>query len=98
MFTLCGHNLKKYKYSDLFKSQWFHINLQGVAPKQSKDSSVKKLFIIGVVPEAPENHYNVKAILDKVDIETLEFTVSADVKMRKNYYLWYYFLSIFSFS
>ena len=56
-----------------------------MAPKQSKDSSVKKLFIIGIVPEAPENHFNVKSMLDKVDIETVEFTVSADVKMRKNY-------------
>ena len=56
-----------------------------MAPKQSKDSSVKKLFIIGTLPEAPENHFNVKSMLDKVDIETVEFTVSADVKMRKNY-------------
>ena len=53
-----------------------------MAPKQSKDSSVKKLFIIGIVPE---NHFNVKSMLDKVDIETVEFTVSADVKMCKNY-------------
>ena len=53
--------------------------------KQSKDSSVKKLFIIGIVPEAPENHFDVQLMLDKVDIETVQFTVSADVKMRKNY-------------
>ena len=56
-----------------------------MAPKQSKDSSVKKFFIICIVPEAPGNQFNVKSMLDKVDIETVEFTVSADVKMRKNY-------------
>ena len=54
---------------------------QGVAAKQGKNSSVKKLLIVGAVPEAPENYFNVKAILDQVNIDALEFTVAADVKM-----------------
>ena len=57
-------------------------NLQGVAPKQAKNSSVKKLLLIAAVPKTPEN-YDVKAILNELNIEALEFTVSADVKMCK---------------
>ena len=30
-----------------------------------------------------ENYFNVKAMLDKVDMEAFEFTVSADLKMCK---------------
>ena len=31
----------------------------GVAAQQLKDGSVKKLFIIGLVPDIPENYHNV---------------------------------------
>lgn len=31
----------------------------------------------------PENYYNVKEILNQLNIEALEFTMSADIKMRK---------------
>ena len=56
---------------------------QGVAAKQGKFSSVKRLLVIGAVPDASENYFNVKAMLDKVDMEAFEFTVSADLKMCK---------------
>ena len=59
------------------------LYLQGVAHKQGKNSGVKKLLLVAAVPAAPENHFNVKAILDQVDIEALEFTVAADIKMCK---------------
>ena len=55
--------------------------VDGVAPKTAKNSSVKKLFLIGVVPKVPENHFNVKTILNQVNIDVIEFTASADVKM-----------------
>ena len=45
---------------------------------------MKKLLVVGAVPNAAENYFNVKAMLDKVDMETLEFTVAADIKMCKN--------------
>ena len=35
------------------------------------------------MPDASENYFNVKAMLDKVDMEAFEFTVSADLKMCK---------------
>ena len=57
--------------------------MQGIAAKQSKDSSVKKLLVVGAAPAVPENYFNVKTILEELDIEALEFTVSADIKLRK---------------
>ena len=51
--------------------------------KSAKLSSVKKLIVLAAVPEAPENYFNVKAILDMLRIEALEFTYSADIKMCK---------------
>ena len=57
--------------------------LQGVAPKTSKLSSVKKLLVLGAVADVPDNYPNVKVILDQLNIEALQFTVAADVKMCK---------------
>ena len=42
---------------------------------------MKKLLVVGAVPDAAENYFNVKTMLDKVDIEALEFTVAAVIKM-----------------
>ena len=63
------------------------IFLQGVASKQSKNSSVKKLFLLAVVPEVPETYFNVKAILSSLNLEVIEFTAAADIKMCKCFYL-----------
>ena len=57
--------------------------LQGVAAKQAKNSSVKKLFLLGVVPDVPETYFNVKAILSSLNLEVVEFTAAADIKMCK---------------
>ena len=38
---------------------------------------------MGAAPAVPENYFNVKTMLDELDIEALEFTVSADIKLRK---------------
>lgn len=51
--------------------------------KTSKLSSVKRLILVGVVQDVPENYNNVKTILQELNIEALDFTVSADVKMCK---------------
>ena len=61
----------------------YDIYLQGVAARDAKNSSVKKLFLLGIVPGIPENYFNVKAILSSLNIEAIEFTAAADVKMRK---------------
>ena len=48
-----------------------------------KLSSVKRLLVLGIVQNVPENYFNVKTILNQLNLEALEFTVSADIKMRK---------------
>ena len=64
------------------KSQFcIHIAIQGVSHKEAKNSSVKKLLVVGAVPDAAENYFNMKTMLNKVDIEALEFMVAADIKM-----------------
>ena len=42
---------------------------------------MKKLIILAAVPNVPENYANVKLILNELNMEALEFTYSADVKM-----------------
>ena len=54
-----------------------------MAAKQVKISGFKKLLIVGAMPHAAENYHYVKAILDQLEIDALEFTVAADVKMCK---------------
>ena len=46
--------------------------------------------MLGAVAEVPENYCNVKVILDQLNIEALEYTMSADIKMRKFLILKFY--------
>ena len=41
------------------------------------------MLVIGAVPDIPENYPNVKLILNELNIEAIEFTMSLDIKMRK---------------
>ena len=79
----------KSKYSDvnlaldktnLINGLWL---LQGIAPKSAKLTSVKKLIVLAAVADVPENYFNVKVILEQLNIEALEFTMAADIKMCK---------------
>ena len=56
---------------------------KGVAAKDFKDSSVKKLLLVSVYPGVPEVHMNMKKILEDLKVEAVEFLVSADIKMCK---------------
>ena len=60
---------KRAKYSD------------GVCTTTSKLSSVKKLFIIGLVPNVSELYPNIKAILNEVNLEGVDSGISADIKI-----------------
>ena len=76
------------KYSEVCQplnggNKLFCQNIQGVASKAAKSSSVKKLQVLGAVADVPENYHNIKVILNQLNIEALQFTVSADVKMCK---------------
>ena len=44
---------------------------------------MKKLFLLGVVPEVPENYTNVKMIMSSLNLEVIEFSAAADIKMCK---------------
>ena len=56
---------------------------KGVAAKDFKDSSVKKLLLVSVYPGVPEVHMNMKKILEDLKVEAVEFLVSTDIKMCK---------------
>ena len=71
-------------FSIYLESYSIWINVQGVAVKQAKNSSVNKLLILGIVPEVPENYHNVKEILSSLNFEVIEFTAAADIKMCKS--------------
>ena len=51
--------------------------------KKFKDSGVKKVMIIGIVPEIPENYYNMKRMWLDVGINMFnrEFTIAMDLKL-----------------
>ena len=57
-----------------------------MASKQAKDTSVKKLLLLGVLPDCPESHANVKLLLDMVKLRQTEFVFSGDLKMCKKYF------------
>ena len=54
---------------------------EGVCTGSLKLSSVKKLFIIGLVPSVSELYPNIKAILDEVKLDGVSFGFSADIKL-----------------
>ena len=45
------------------------------------------MLVLGAVAEVPENYSNVKIILDQLNLEAIEFTMSLDIKMHKCFYL-----------
>ena len=53
----------------------------GVAPKQAKLSSVKKVLNLGLIPDCQENFFNVKILLQKIDLTGLKVSYSVDLKM-----------------
>ena len=48
-----------------------------------------KLLLLSVYPDIPEIHSNLKKILDELGIETVDFLVCADIKMRKLTIIYY---------
>ena len=56
----------------------------GMMKTEAKLSSVKKLFIIGLMPDAQESHANVKLMLEEININKIPNTISADLKLDLN--------------
>ena len=49
--------------------------------------------MLGAVPQVPENYLNVKMIMEQLNLEAIEFTLSVDIKMRK---FFIYLITIYS--
>ena len=61
-----------------------YIFPQGVCSKEFKNSSVKKLLILAAWPDVPEAYLNLKQMLELLEVEALQFSISADIKMCKS--------------
>jgi hypothetical protein len=53
----------------------------GYACKDFKDSSVHKTIILAILPSLNEKYHNLRLILDKLNISSLDYTVSEDLKI-----------------
>ena len=60
---------KRHKYSD------------GVCPRSSKLSSVKKMFVVGLVPQVQELYPNIKTMMEELKLNKIEFGLCADIKI-----------------
>ena len=60
-----------------------HTYSEGVTAKSRSDGSVKRLFIIALAPDVPENYRNLLSVWThlKLDMVHLPFTIAADLKM-----------------
>ena len=45
------------------------------------------MMVLGAVPQVPENYLNVKMIMEQLNLEAIEFTLSVDIKMRKFFFI-----------
>lgn len=61
---------KRLKYSDGYE-----------AKKEFSDTSVKKTFILGILPFTVEGHYNLRSLLDKTGIPSFNYSMSEDCKV-----------------
>ena len=77
------------KYSQVLLINYYVLliylipSFKGVAAKGNKFSSVNKSLVLSAIPDVPENYKNVEKILQELNMEAIEFTMSVDVKMRK---------------
>ena len=53
----------------------------GYAWKDFKDSSVHKTIILVILPSLNEKYHNLRIVLDKLNIPSLDYTVSEDLKV-----------------
>ena len=53
----------------------------GVKTNTGIDTSVKKTYILLIVPDVPETYNNLKVLLDMIDIDTVQFVIACDLKL-----------------
>ena len=76
---VCLQTLCKESNNNLNKKR--SIYSEGVAAKESLLSSVNRLVLLGLIPNCPENHYNINLIMKEMGMEGLEFLKSIDIKL-----------------
>ena len=56
---------------------------KNVLAKKFKDSGVKKVIIIGITPNVPENYVNVKKVWLSIGLQSMQksFTIATDLKL-----------------
>ena len=72
MVEIGEEKAKRRKYAD------------GIQSSGAKLSSVNKLFVIGIMPEAQENYSNIVLMLEELNLESIPNTISADLKLDAN--------------
>ena len=58
---------------------------KGVAAKKHKEGSVHKLLMLLAVPKIQELYYNMQVLLGELGLESLDFSVTSDIKMGNIY-------------
>ena len=56
---------------------------QGVASKQHKEGGVHKLMMLLAVPKVQELYSNMKILLQQLGLDSLDFSITSDLKMGK---------------
>lgn len=59
----------------------FSIVDLGSVHSGGKSSSIDDVFILGIVPDVPENYHNVKAMWDLCQLDDIRFCLCSDLKM-----------------
>lgn len=55
--------------------------IDGVCPRTSKLSSVKKMFVVGLVPQVQELYPNVRLMMEELKLDGIEYGLCADIKI-----------------
>ena len=54
-----------------------------MTPKQHREGSVNKLLILLAVPEIQELYENIKVLLNELELDTIDYMLTSDLKMGK---------------
>ena len=65
-----GNKEKRLKYNDGYQGS-----------DEFKYSSVKKTLILAIFPELSETHFNMNSLLKELKLESLDYSMSQDIKM-----------------
>ena len=56
-----------------------------MAPREHKEGGVNKLIIIAACPAIQELHFNLALILEELNLEAVDFTITGDIKIGEEF-------------